>query len=130
MWGITMIVIKVLARIDSSMTITCYMGLLLAAFSLVPVIWVWRTPQFETWFWLIATRVVGTLAQLIIVQALKEGETTVVPPFDFVKMIWATMFGYWLFSETADLWMWIGAAIIIGSGTYVAHRERLARLRA
>ena len=124
-WGITMIVIKVLARTDSSMTITCYMGLLLAAFSLGPAVWVWRTPQFETWFWLIAIGVCGTLAQLTIVQALKEGETTVVLPFDFLKMIWATMFGYWLFSETVDLWTWIGAAVIIISGIYVAYRERV-----
>lgn len=127
MWGITMIVIKVLSRTDSSMTITCYMGILLAAFSLGPAIWVWRTPQFETWFWLIAIGMVGTLAQLTIVEALKEGETTVVLPFDFLKLIWATMFGYWLFSETVDLWTWVGAAIIIGSGIYVAYRERLAK---
>lgn len=127
MWGITMIVIKVLARTDSSMTITSYMNLLLAAFALVPAIWVWRTPQLETWGWLVAIGISGTLAQIAIVQALKEGETTVVLPFDFLKLIWATMFGYWLFSETVDLWTWIGAAIIIGSGIYVAYRERLAR---
>lgn len=126
-WGFTLIVIKVLARTDSSMTITCYMSVLLTIFSLGPAIWFWRAPQFETWFWLVAIGISGTLAQLLMVQALKEGETTVVLPFDFLKLIWATIFGYWLFAETVDLWTWVGAAVIITSGIYVAYRERVVK---
>ena len=45
LWGVTMIVIKMLARTESSMTITGYMNLLLTLFSLVPAILMWRTPE-------------------------------------------------------------------------------------
>lgn len=123
LWGTTMIVIKLLSRTDSSITITTYMNLLLAIFALGPAIWVWQTPQLETWGWLLAIGVVGTFAQLGLTQALKEGETTVVLPFDFLRLIWASMLGLWLFSEAIDFWTWVGAAVIIGSGIYVAYRE-------
>lgn len=125
-WGITMIVIKILSRTDSAMTITSYVTLLLAIFTLGPALWVWRTPDLTTLMWLVAIGVTGTLAQVALAQSLKEGETTVVLPFDFLKLIWVSMIAYWLFGEVADLWTWVGAVVIISSGIYVAHRERIA----
>jgi len=124
LWGITMIVIKVLSRTDSAMTITSYMNVMLAFFAFIPAVWVWRTPSLETWGWLVVIGLSGTLAQLALTQALKEGETTVVLPFDFLKLIWVSIFGFWLFGELADLWTWVGAAIIIASAFYMAHREK------
>jgi len=126
LWGITMIVIKVLSRTDSAMTITSYMNVMLAIFAFIPAVWVWRTPALETWGWLVVIGLSGTLAQLALTQALKEGETTVVLPFDFLKLIWVSIFGFWLFGEIADLWTWVGAAIIIASAFYMAHREKKA----
>lgn len=126
-WGITMIVIKVLSRTDSAMTITSYVTLLLTFFAFIPAMWVWRTPQFETWAWLVVIGLAGTLAQVALAQALKEGETTVVLPFDFLKLVWVSIMAYWLFNEIADLWTWVGAIIIIASVIYVTHRERLAK---
>ena len=130
LWGITMIVIKVLSRTDSAMTITSYMNVMLAFFAFIPAVWVWRAPSLETWGWLVVIGLAGTLAQLALTQALKEGETTVVLPFDFLKLIWVSIFGFWLFGELADLWTWVGAAIIIASAFYMAHREKkLSRLK-
>ncbi len=125
LWGVTMIVIKVLSRTDSAMTITSYMNVLLAVLAFGPALWVWRTPQLETWGWLVAIGICGTLAQVALTQALKAGETTVVLPFDFLKLIWVSILGFWLFGEVADLWTWVGAAIIISSAFYMAHRERI-----
>lgn len=126
-WGITMIVIKVLSRTDSAVTITSYVSLLLAIFAFGPALWVWNAPSLETWGWLVAIGMCGTLAQITLTQAFKVGETTVVLPFDFLKLIWVAMLGYWLYSEVADLWTWVGAAVIIASAFYVAHRERVVQ---
>jgi drug/metabolite transporter (DMT)-like permease len=40
-------------------------------------------------------------------------------------MIWATLIGYFAFSTLPDLWTWVGAAVIILSGVYTWHRERV-----
>ncbi len=80
------------------------------------------------WLWLLAIGVVGTLAQLAITQSLKEADTGVVMPFDFLKLIWVAIMGYLFFAELPGPFIWLGGAIIFASATYIAIREsRLAR---
>ena len=130
LWGCTLIVIKVLARTESSLTITSYMNILLTLLSLVPALLVWRTPEGAQWFWLLAIGVLGTLAQIAITQSLKEADTGVVMPFDFLKLIWVAIMGYLFFGETPGLFVWLGGAMVFASATYIAIREsRLARER-
>jgi drug/metabolite transporter (DMT)-like permease len=123
LWAATMIVIKVLGRTESSMTITCYMNLLLTGLSLLPALFVWQAPSPAAWFWLLLIGLLGTAAQIALAQSLKEAETSVVMPFDFLKLIWTAALGYWLFSEVPDIFVWIGGAIIFASSVYIAYRE-------
>ena len=130
LWGCTLIVIKVLARNESAMTITSYMNILLTLLSVVPALVVWRTPVGVEWLWLLAIGVLGTLAQVAITQSLKEAETGVVMPFDFCKLIWVSILGYLFFAEVPGPFVWLGGAIIFAASTYIAIREsRLARAK-
>lgn len=129
LWGATIIIIKVLGRTESSVTTTIYMNLLLAAFSFVPALFVWRTPDLEIWLWLIAIGVLGTLAQILLAQALRESEPGVVMPLDFLRLIWASALGFLVFSEIPDLFVWLGGAVIFASSTYLAYREAKAGVR-
>lgn len=128
LWGCTLMVIKVLARTESSFTITSYMNILLTLLSLVPALLVWRTPEGMQWLWLLAIGVLGTLAQVAITQSLKEADVNAVMPFDFLKLIWVAIMGYLFFGETPGLYVWLGGAIVFASATYIAIREsRLGR---
>ncbi len=130
LWGLTLIVIKLLGRSESSLTITSYMNILLTLLSLVPALVVWRTPVGVEWLWLLVIGVLGTLAQVAITQSLKEAEATVVLPFDFCKLIWVSALGYLLFGEVPDLFVWLGGALIFAGATAIAYREgQLARAR-
>jgi len=60
---------------------------------------------------------------LALAQAFKEADTTAVLPFDFTRLIWASILGFVVFAEIPDLWTWIGGAVIFGSTTYIAFRE-------
>lgn len=122
-WGLTLIVIKMLGRTESSVTITAYMNLLLTVFAFVPTLFVWTTPPLEIWFLLLVIGISGTLAQVAIAESLKLAEASTVMPFDFLKLIWAAFLGYFMFAETVDLFTWIGAAIVVGSTIYLAYRE-------
>ena len=129
LWGATIIVIKVLGRTESSVTTTIYMNLLLALFSFVPALFVWRTPGLEAWLWLVAIGVLGTLAQILLAQALKDSEPGVVMPLDFLRLIWASALGFLVFAEVPELFVWIGGAVIFTSSTYLAYREAKAGAR-
>jgi len=125
-WGMTMIVIKLLSRTDSSLTITGYSSILLSVLSLGPALYVWTQPTLEQLALLMLMGIVGTLAQIAFAQSLKDADTTAVLPFDFLKLVWASMFGVWLFGEVPDTLTWIGAVIVFASSFYIAWREHQA----
>ncbi len=126
LWAGALTIIKVLSRTESSVAIVAWMGIFLSIFSLGPALWVWKDPTPWAWAWLVWIGVVGSLAQVTVSQALKETDPSAVMPFDFLKLVWATLLAMWLFGEYPDVWVWIGAAVIFGAGVYVAGRERAA----
>ena len=127
LWSLAVIDIKVLARTESSLTITAYVTVLLIPLTLGPALMVWQTPAAEMWGWLIFIGVIGTLGQFAVTEALKLADTTALMPFDFLKLVWATILGATLFAEIPDLLTWTGAAIVFGSSLYIAWREGVVR---
>lgn len=128
-WAVTMIIIKKLGRTESSITITGYMSILLSLLSFGPALLFWTWPSGHAWGLLIVIGILGTLAQLLLAESLKQADATAVMPFDFLKLIWAAALGYLLFAQYPDVATWIGGAIIFASGIYVAYRERITSNR-
>ncbi len=126
-WAIALIFIKVLGRTESTITITTYMVLLMTPMSLVPALAVWQWPTLETFGLLVLIGVLGTIGQLTVVQALKEGETHVVMPIDFTKLVWAAILGFLWFGEIPTAFTWLGGAMIFASTMYIAWREHQLR---
>jgi drug/metabolite transporter (DMT)-like permease len=127
LWSIAMIDIKVLGRTESSRTITAYVTVLLTPLTLVPALWVWQMPSADMWVWLEFIGVIGTIGQIVITEAIKLADMTVLMPFDFLKLVWAAFLGMIFFAEVPDALTWVGAAIVFASSFYVVWRE--AKLR-
>jgi drug/metabolite transporter (DMT)-like permease len=127
LWSIAMIDIKVLGRTESSRTITAYVTVLLTPLTLVPALWVWQMPSADMWVWLIFIGVIGTIGQIVITEAIKLADMTVLMPFDFLKLVWAAFLGMIFFAEVPDTLTWVGAAIVFASSFYIVWRE--AKLR-
>jgi len=126
-WAIALIMIKVLSRTESSFTITAMMVLLMTPMSFLPALAVWQQPSASALGWLLLIGIAGTLGQLMVTQALKEGDTNVVMPIDFLKLIWAATLGFLWFGEIPGLSTWAGGAMIFASTTYIALREHQLR---
>lgn len=67
--------------------------------------------------------VFGLIGSFLVILAYRAGEAVVVAPMQYSQILWATGYGYFLFSETLDLGTAIGAAVIIASGLYIVFRE-------
>lgn len=124
LWAVTMILIKILSRTESSVSIAAWMGIFLGLFSIGPALWVWQSPSLVDIGWLLLIGLFGSMAQVSLAQSLKETDPTAIMPFDFLKLIWTALIGIWFFAEIPDIFTWIGAAVIFSSGLYIAHRER------
>ena len=129
-FAFTILVVKVLTRIDSIVTITFFSVLLRAPLALVPALFVWQWPDGRQLLWLAAMGIVGTLSTFAFTQALKEVETNVISPIFFLQLIWAAAIGYVFFAEVPGVFTWAGGAMIISSVTYVAYRESRGRKAA
>lgn len=124
LWAVAMILIKILSRTESSLTIVTYMGIFLGVFSILPALWVWQPFSLQTLGWMVLIGLFGSIAQMSISQSLKETDPTALMPFDFLKLIWTALIGVWFFAEVPDIYTWIGAAVIFSSGLFIAFRER------
>ena len=122
-WGLTITIIKVLGKTESSVTQAVYMGLFLTPITLVPALFVWEWPEPAHYLWLIAIGIFGTLGHLAFAQAVRLADSTAVLPLDFLRLICASAVGFFLFAETPDALTWLGGAVIFASATYIAFRE-------
>ncbi len=127
-WGMAITIIKAMARTESSVTQTVYMGLFLTPITFVPALFVWEWPEPEHYLWLAAIGMVGSVGHIAFAQAVKLADSTAVLPLDFLRLIWASAVGFFLFAEIPDARSWLGGAVIFAAATYIAYREsRLAR---
>jgi drug/metabolite transporter (DMT)-like permease len=125
-WACAMLIIKVLSRTDSPVTITAYMGVFLTPLTFVAALFFWKWPAPETWPFLVLLGLLGSAGHVCMAQAFKEADASAVLPFDFLRLIWASLLGWLIFAEVPDLWTWVGGTVIFASGTYVAWREARA----
>ncbi|WP_170550120.1 DMT family transporter [Ruegeria atlantica] len=67
--------------------------------------------------------VFSVIAQHLIILAYRAAPAGVIAPSQYSQIIWATIFGMVFFGEHPDIWVAVGASIIIASGVYVVWRE-------
>jgi drug/metabolite transporter (DMT)-like permease len=109
---------------DEPMTSLFYTAMAGAVVTTVIVPWYWQWPQHaKDWLLLVSTGFAGGIGHLCLIQAFRHAPAAVVAPFQYFSLVWAALFGWLFFSEWPDLSTWLGAALIIGSGLYIYHRE-------
>jgi len=123
LWALAMLVIKTLTRTESSLTITAYMMIVLAPMSFLAALPFWTWPEPQQYLELFVLAALGTCGHLCLNQALKEGDTSLVSPVDYIRLVWAALIGYLAFGEVPDAMTWIGGAMICGGAVFVAWHE-------
>ena len=56
---------------------------------------------------------------------VRVADASVLAPFSYSQLLWVSVLGFIIFGEVPDIWTVTGAAFIVGSGLYTAHRERI-----
>lgn len=119
-----------LAGVDSVTTQQFYAALI-ATLCVTPFAvlggWVWPAQPLD---WL-AFAMIGTAALVghqILTVAHRLAPASVLAPFGYSQIIFMTASSWLIFSEPPDVWIFVGAPIVIGSGLFIWLRERqLAR---
>jgi len=126
----SMIATKYIADTERPVTMMFYAGVFGTIFTLIPAVMVWQTPTPVQFAYLLAIGIVGSLANNCMIRALTAGEATLVGPIEYVRIIFAALFGFIVFAEVPTAWTVAGSIIIVASTVYIALREaRLGRDR-
>jgi len=126
-WACTLIMTRMMSGMERAVTTMTYSSIagvcILSA--LVPSVWV--TPSWHDILFGIFIGVASTAGQWIVVLAFRYADASVLAPFSYSQLLWVSMLGFLIFGEVPDIWTVTGAAFIVASGLYTAHRERLRR---
>ena len=129
LFACSFIVAKKLTETQPGTVIVGWLSIFVTLALLPPALLVWRTPTTTELVLLALTAVCATAGHYTLTRAMRLAELTLLQPFSFLQLVWASLLGLVAFAEVPDLWTWLGAAIIVGAATYIAHREALARRR-
>lgn len=122
--GLVMVIIRKLTRVDPPSTILAYQAIGVGLIMTIPAYMQWVTPTATEWLLLVFIGVVSYFAQKANILAYSYGEASLLASLDYVRLLYATVFGWLLFSELPGTSTWVGAAIIIIASVYTVYRER------
>ena len=106
----------ILALLSVGCTLTLLPGALL----------VWVTPTSTELMWLMLVAVFATVGHYALTRAIACAPLSLTQPFSFLQLLWAVIFGYIFFGDVPDIWVIAGGGLILGSVTYMSHRESKA----
>jgi drug/metabolite transporter (DMT)-like permease len=116
---------RLVAGHDSPETTLFYTGLV-GSLLMVPIVpFVGITPtSAPVWLAMVGLAAFGALGHWLLILAHKRAPASIVAPFFYVQLLWATLLGWLVFGEVPDRWALVGGAIVMGSGLYLLSRER------
>ena len=85
-------------------------------------------PDMQLFCLILAMVLFGALGYYLIVAAMRVGEVSFVTPFRYARILFAIVIGMIVFNETPDIWVVVGACVIVSSGIYSIWRERKRRI--
>ncbi|MGR3503442.1 DMT family transporter [Pseudaestuariivita sp.] len=115
---------RLVNRTDSAATAFFYTGVV-GAVALTPVgLWMWEPMARGDWLWMGLLCLTGAGGHWLLIKALDLAEASLLQPFAYLQLVFATLVGLVAFSENLRLAVIIGAAIIVGAGLFTWWRER------
>ncbi|MEI4472559.1 DMT family transporter [Frigidibacter sp. MR17.24] len=82
------------------------------------------------WGWCAGVGLAATVSHMAITYALKFAPSATLAPLHYLEIVTATLFGYLFFGDFPAGMTWAGIGVIVASGLYVIHRERVVARRA
>jgi drug/metabolite transporter (DMT)-like permease len=121
---------RILARTDSNETTLFYSNLVGAVVMAPVVAAVWTTPgSLLIGSLMLAAGALASLGHFLLIVAHRLAPASVLSPFMYSQLAWTVTLGYVVFADVPNHWTMAGAGLIVASGIYLLHRERVRGAR-
>jgi drug/metabolite transporter (DMT)-like permease len=109
---------------ETTSSIVFYFSFICMLFGAVTLPFAWHQPTLAEFAALVAIGFIGGISHIFLTESYRWAPASVVAPFDYTAMLWAFLFGYWLFGEIPTVYVFVGSGIVAASGLFVIWRER------
>jgi len=89
----------------------------------------WHTPLPGDFGLFALTGAMLGFAQFLMIVAFRYSEASLLAPFKYASIVWATVIGFLVWGDLPGDWEIAGSTLIIVSGLYILHRETISRRR-
>jgi drug/metabolite transporter (DMT)-like permease len=129
-WASTIIITRAMRSSEKGLTVLAWSTFsgfaAVLPFGISAFVW----PTGEQWLMLVGLACFHLMAQTIVIRAYMMASASVLAPFSYSSLVWATVLGFLIWGSTPDGMTVAGAFVLAGAGLYVWWRERKLASRA
>ena len=123
MFAVYLILTRYVSRSDTAITSFFWTGIGGTVTMSIISLFIWDDILKEDYLWLLLMCVLSAVSHFMMVKTLQVAEASVVQPFSYLQLVFGSIIGVTIFSESIDLMIIVGALIVIGSGLFTTWRE-------
>ena len=123
MFAVYLILTRYVSRSDTAITSFFWTGIGGTVTMSIISLFIWDDILKEDYLWLFLMCVLSAGSHFMMVKTLQVAEASVVQPFSYLQLVFGSIIGVTIFSESIDLMIIVGALIVIGSGLFTTWRE-------
>ena len=126
MFAVYALLTRYAARKDTAATSFFWTGTVGAVFLTAIGIWSWEPMIASDWIWMGALCITGASGHWLMIKAYEVAEASAIQPLTYFQMVFASLVGIWIFGETLEPNVAIGALIVVAAGLFTLWRARSA----
>ena len=123
MFAIYLILTRYVSRSDTAITSFFWTGIGGTVTMSLISLFIWDNILKEDYLWLLLMCILSAGSHFMMVKTLEVAEASVVQPFSYLQLVFGSIIGVTIFSESIDLMIIVGALVVIGSGLFTTWRE-------
>lgn len=119
-----MIQVRRLTGTEKTGAIVFYFQILASGLSFCTIAFGWQMPDAMDLALFVLGGILGGIGQILLTESYRYADASVIAPFEYTTMIWALLFGWFMFEDLPTPTILVGAAIVAATGLFIVWRER------
>ena len=108
---------------DSVYTQTLYPAIGVTFMTALTTPFIWVPVQSADVPYIVLLGIFALTGHFLLNRAFSLAQVSVLAPFEYTALVWATVFGYVIFGDLPGFQVWVGAVLIVTSGLIIVWRE-------
>lgn len=121
--ALNVILLRIQSQYEIPALMVAYQALIIGLALIAPMIYFWIQPTTQELLLIGIIGIMSVIGQWAMVRGFRAGEATAMAPLDYMRLVYAILWGWVLFGEWPDLNVWLGAGLIFASTLYIVHRD-------